>query len=337
MKYKFSAIEWDRIDEDRWIRASISSLIVLYFCFLLLKTIELPKSPEKTIIEEKFEFYHVEKKKKVKIKKDEDIPEPEKDKPTENQPEIVLPSFFKKKFTRKNKYSKAKPDDIIRKFERNQQSKKRSSVRTRFNRGYDYKPVETETDIIQGFSRQSYNPSLSSQAINPDRDPNGIDESFGIDTAPIESYAEATHDQISIFSDDIKMEDVLDPLLKWIQEHASPIYKIARMQMRVNPNTDYTTSVFYTDKGRQYEILLSGNIGKKQITFCIVDLTDNSYYMLIDQGLKRRSNLFHEGFVERKDSKEIIEFTGKRSQASSSAAKKFENIFWKWAQNTIKG
>jgi hypothetical protein len=111
---------------------------------------------------------------------------------------------------------------------------------------------------------------------------------------------------------------------------------VAEIQMNVQP-TDHTARQIINVDGVRYELLLASKPGKRQLTFCLIDLSDGSYMMLIDQGFKKSSNYFNIGEVERKKgAEEIVDFTGRTKSASDPQAKKFTKIFWSWASSVIE-
>jgi len=136
------------------------------------------------------------------------------------------------------------------------------------------------------------------------------------------------------FTGDIEWEEMLDPILEWIKNHASPIGQVPTFKLTKNDNTATTAREIISINNVKYELLLGCKIEKKQITICLVNLSDNKYVMLVDQGLTKTSTVFNTGKIRRNEEDQIIHFReGTYKNARDPEAQEFMKIFWQWARS----
>jgi len=334
--FKFNTAEWDRLDEDRWISASLTTILILVFTFFVMHNLKIPENPEKVIPPEIIEFVP-EVKKPIEVKKvvEETKTTVEKKEVVDN-PEAAL-ELFKSRHDKIPQFSEQMPiSDMVRKFEKENPNVTQSAAKTEIPKGYMYEQSDFEPmDVVEGLKSVDDNENIKSYTINPNPSKtSGIKASEGISTRVAANQEDLSTD-FAGFSGQLKWDDWMDPLLDWIRDHPSKIYDVAETQMNVQSH-DNTAKTIISIGGKKYELLLASKQGKRQLTMCLIELETNRYMMLIDQGLKQTSNYFNLGHISRKDDDEIIDFTGKTRPASDPEAIKFTKIFWQWANSVTK-
>lgn len=334
--FTLDSLNWSHFDEDRWIVSSIITVIVCIITFFGLRSIHIPETPEKVIPPEIIEF--VPEVKKIEPKKVVTIdPDPVDPSDVEENIDQIIEEF-KSELNMMPEFAEIKTiSDRLNKFEKENPDRTETAAQMQINKGYNFEESETNPlDMIRGLQSVDQDESIRSmQVTNDPRRKQGITSNEGLSTRPPSSDNVISSDYAG-FSGNLQWEDWMDPLLEWIRNNQSPIYEVAEIQMNVQSN-DHTARQIINVDGVRYELLLASKPGKRQLTFCLIDLSDGTYMMLIDQGFKKSSNYFNIGEVERKkNDMEIVDFTGKTKSASDPQAKKFTKIFWSWANNVIE-
>jgi len=337
MKYKNGTIGWDRFDEDRWIAASIASLIILILAFFLLKSIRIPENPKKVTITEEIDFVKPEVKKKViqPKKVQEKIPE---EKIIEEDPEIVLNIFMEvQQSTPILPQQNLTFADEFKIFEREDETVEHSQAITQITDGLllqesDFDPIE----INKGLSSEWDNDNIKSTIITPNIGDRSLKGSAGISTT-IRAKEQILSNNFKGFKGDIEWEEMLDPILEWISKNSSPIGQIPTYKLAKNDKTATTAREIVSINNVKYELLLSCKIEKRQITICLVNLSTGKYVMLVDQGLTKTSTVFNTGKVRRDEKDEINNFReGTYKNARDPEAQEFMKIFWQWAKTVTE-
>ncbi|MBD3289477.1 hypothetical protein GF337_11795 [candidate division KSB1 bacterium] len=335
-EFTLDSLNWSQFDEDRWIASSIITVIVCIITFFGLRSIQIPETPEKVIPPEIIEFVPEVKKvepKKVVNEQQQEIEEKEVE---ENIDDII--EEFRSELNMMPEFVEIQTiSDHLNKFEKENPDRSEAAAQMLVTQGYNFEQSEADPlDMIQGLQSVDEDESIRSMQVTDDpRRKKGITSDEGLSTRPPSSDNVISSD-FAGFSGNIKWEDWMDPLLDWIKNNQSPIYEVAEMQMNVQ-SSDHTARQIINVQGVRYELLLASKPEKRQLTFCLIDLSDGSYMMLIDQGFKKSSNYFNIGNVERmKGAMEIVDFTGRTKPASDPKAKKFTKIFWSWANSIIE-
>ncbi len=334
MKFKNGTIGWDRFDEDRWIAASIMSLLFVIVAIFILKSIKIPENPKKVTITEEIDFVKPDVKKKVIEPKkiQEKIPE---QKIIKEDPEIVLNLFME---TPKNIPTLPEQNlefsNEFKIFEEENQIIDKAQAITQITDGLllpesDMDPIE----INKGLSTEWTDDHIKSTIITPNIGDRSLGENAGISTT-IRANEQRLSNDFSGFKGNIEWEKMLDPILDWINKNTSPIGKVPAFKLIQNDKTAKTAKRIISVGDDKYELLLGSKIEKRQITICLVNLSTNEYVMLVDQGLTKISTVFNTGKIRRDENHEIIHFReGTYKNAKDPEAQEFMKIFWQWAKS----
>lgn len=340
MKFKNGTIGWDRFDEDRWIAASITSVLVLILAFFILRSIRIPENPKKVTISEEIDFVKPEVKKKIiePKKEQEKIPD---EKIIEENPEIVLNILMEMPQTNTPILPQQNLafSNEFKIFEQENDQVEHAQAITQITEGLMLPESEFDPiDINKGFSSDMDNDNIKSTIITPNIGDRSLKGNMGISTT-IQSKAQVLSNNFKGFKGDISWEDMLDPILEWLKSNSSPIGQVPFYKLANNDKTATTARVMISINNVKYELLLSCKIDKRQITICLVNQGDDKYVMLVDQGLTKTSTVFNTGKVRRNEQGEIVNFReGTYKNAQQPEAQDFMKIFWQWARSvTDKG
>ena len=193
---------------------------------------------------------------------------------------------------------------------------------------------ESEIDPIQvpqGVTEWDQDYSETRIVTNDEGD-QSVERNGGLSTAP-KDYDPTKPLTINGFKGVIKWEEYYDPILSWIKLNHIDIGGLPRLEMTGGDPTVNTAKAKIKVDGQDYDLYLVSKETKKQLTICLVNLETDDYFMLIDQGLTRTSNSFRAGSVKRGDNNEITRFKRSRQRADDPRAKKFEKVFWAWAES----
>jgi len=340
MKFKNGAISWDRFDEDRWIAASITSLLVLVLSFFILKSIKIPENPRKVTVSEEIDFVKPEVKKKVIEPKKEQEKVPE-EKILEENPEIVLNILMEmpQNNTPILPQQNLEFSNEFKIFEQEDRTVEQAQAITQLSEGLMLQESEFDPiDINKGLPSDMSSDNIKSTIITPQIGDRSLKGNRGISTT-IRSREQVLSSNFQGFRGNISWEEMLDPILEWIKNNSSPIGQVPTFKLSNNDPSATTARVMISINDVKYELLLSCKIEKKQITICMVNLSTENYVMLIDQGLTKSSTVFNTGKVRRDDNDEIVNFrVGTYKNARDPEAQEFMKIFWQWAKTvTEKG
>ena len=328
MKFKDNMIWLDRYDEDRWITASIASLIFLIIAVLILHNIEIPKNPEKAKTIEVIDIIKEEVEKKIIEKKIVEEQPVVDEQVFEEEPEIVLDVFDE------TPQQTTLPQDMpfaadVQLFQEESQEMEEIKAITQINEGTwdettEIDPLNVEKGMQSDWSEESIETIVSTSKTGTDE----IKERRGLSTT---IRAEKTKNiQFAGHVGDIKWEDILDPILDWVSKNRSDIGKVPTFRLTNRDKSAITAKNTITVNGVNYLLFLVSKESKRQLTICLVDLKSLKYVTLIDQGLTRASSIFEVGTVTKKEDI-IINFSGSRKSTDDPTAKEFMDIFWSWA------
>ncbi len=341
MKVRDYIIELDRIDEDRWILAIFTTIIITILTYILINIIKIPQNPVKPKEVVEFEFVAPEIKKKViEIKPKEIKPqETSEEKNLQESPEVVLDIFVEMPNNIQSLPQDLPASDQFKIFEQENALEEHAQATIQITDGMMLE--ETEFDPInvnKGFSTDLDNDNIKSTIITPNIGDRSLKGNMGISTT-IRNREQVLSNNFKGFRGDITWEEMLDPIFEWLKTHSSPIGQVPFFKLSNNDNTATTARINISVNDIKYELLLSCKIDKKQITICLITQTDNKYVMLVDQGLTKTSTIFNTGKVRRNDQGEIINFReGTYKNAQAPEAQEFMKIFWQWAKTvTEKG
>jgi len=337
MRFKNGTIGWDRFDEDRWIAASITSLIILILAFLILKSIKIPENPKKVTISEEIDFVKPEVKKKViqPQKVQEKIPE---EKVIEEDVEIIENLFIEmpQSIPTLPQQNLAISDEF-KIFEQENETIEQAQAITQITDGLlidesEFDPI----DINKGLSSEWDSDNIKSTIITPNIGDRSLKENVGI-SSTIGNKTQILSNDFKGFKGNIEWEEMLAPILDWINKNSSPIGQVPTYKIIRNDKTAKTARVIISINNDKYELLLGSKVEKKQITICLVDLNNDKYVMLVDQGLTKQSTVFNTGKIRRNEQDEIINFReGTYRNAKDPEAQKFMKIFWQWARSVTE-
>jgi len=337
MKFKNSTVGWDRFDEDRWIAASITSLIVLMLAFFILKSIKIPENPKKVTISEEIDFVKPEVKKKIiePKKEQEKIPDEQIVEDTQEALEVLLdiPQTSTPILPQQNlAYS-----DEFKIFEQENENIEQSQAITQITEGLLLQESEFDPiDINKGLPSDMASDNIKSTIITPQIGDRSLKGNMGISTT-IRAREQVLSNNFKGFKGNISWEELLDPILEWIKNNSSPIGQVPFYKLSNNDQSATTARVIISVGEDKYELLLSCKIEKRQITICMINLSGENYVMLIDQGLTKSSTVFNTGKVRRNEQGEINNFrVGTYKNASDPEAQEFMKIFWQWARTVTK-
>ncbi|MCU0642640.1 MAG: hypothetical protein MUC94_00030 [bacterium] len=338
MKVKFDTLTWDRIDEDRWITASIATLIFLLLTFLIFNSIQIPQNPKKVAITEEIDFVKPEVKKKVVEEKkiEEKITE---EKITEEDPEIILNLFMNTPTNIENLPQNLKFDTDFKIFEKENASIEEAQAITQIADGLlldntDVDPI----DVPKGLSAEWADNNASTTIITPTIGNKTLNENVGISTT-IKTKTHRLSNDFSGFKGNIEWEKLLDPIFEWIRKNAGPIGRVPTFFITDNDPTARTAKTIISIGNVQYELLLASKEEKRELKICLVNLETQEFVKLTDVGLTQTSSVFNTGLVRRQDDGEIFNFSkGTYHNADNPKAQEFMKVFWQWAKSvTGKG
>ena len=340
MKLKNGTIGWDRFDEDRWIAATITSVLVLILAFFILRSIRIPENPKKVTISEEIDFVKPEVKKKVIEQKKEQEKVPD-EKIVEENPEIVLNILMDMPQTNTPilRQQNLAFSNEFKIFEQENDQVEHAQAITQISEGLMMQQSEFDPlDINRGFASDMDNDNIKSTVITPNIGDRSLKGNMGISTT-IQSKAQVLSNNFKGFKGDISWEDMLDPILEWLKNNSSPIGQVPFYKLANNDQTATTARIMISIDNIKYELLISCKIDRRQITICLVNKSDDKYVMLVDQGLTKTSTVFNTGKVRRSEQGEIVNFReGTYKNAQDPEAQEFMKIFWQWARSvTDKG
>ncbi len=340
MKFKNGTISWDRFDEDRWIAASIISLIVLVLAFFILRTIKIPENPKKVTVSEEIDFVKPEVKKKVIEPKKEQEKVPE-EKILEENPEIVLNILMEmpQDATPILPQQNLEFSNEFKIFAQEDRTVEQAQAITQLTEGLLMQESEFDPiDINKGLPSDMSSDNIKSTIITPQIGDRSLKGNRGISTT-IRSREQVLSNNFKGFRGDISWEEMLDPILEWIKNNSSPIGLVPARKLSNGDETAITARIMISISDVRYELLLSCKMEKRQITICLVNRDSDKYVMLIDQGLTKTSTVFNTGRVRRNEKDEINNFReGTYKNARDPEAQEFMKIFWQWAKTvTEKG
>lgn len=341
MTFGNNIIDLNRHDEDRWISASVITLIVVLLAYVLINIIRIPQNPVKPKEVVEFDFVAPEIKKKVpEIKPKEIKPQPELDqKVLQETPEIVLNIFVETPTNIQSLPQDLPASDQFKIFEEENALEEHAQATIQIADGKMLEETETDPiNIKRGFSSDMDNDNIKSTIITPNVGDRSLKGNMGISTT-IRTREQVLSNNFTGFKGNITWEELLDPILEWVKTHSSPIGQVPSYKLSNNDPTATTTKINISVNDIKYELLLSCKIDKKQITICLVTVSDSRYVMLVDQGLTKTSTVFNTGRVRRNEQGEIINFReGTYKNAQDPEAQDFMKIFWQWAKTvTDKG
>jgi len=338
MKIRFSAISIDRIDEDRWISASLATLLFMLLALFIFKSIRIPENPKKIAITEEMDFVKPEAKKKIVEEKkiEEKITE---EKIVDEDPEIILSLFMKTPTNIENLPQNLKFDTDFKIFEKENPSIEAAEAIIQIADGLlldnsDFDPI----DVPKGLSAEWADNNVSTTIITPTIGSKSINENVGISTT-IKSQSYRLSNDFSGFKGNIEWEKLLDPIFEWIRRNAGPIGRVPTFFLVDNDPTARTAKTTISIGNVEYELLLASKEDRRELKICLINLETQEFVRLTDVGLTETSSAFKSGIVRRQDGKEIVHFSkGTDRSADHPKAKDFMKIFWQWAKSaTGKG
>jgi hypothetical protein len=338
MKAKFNILIWDRVDEERWITASIATLLFMVLVFLIFNSIRIPQNPKKVAISEEIDFVKPEVKKKVVEEKkiEEKITE---EKITEEDPEIILNLFMKTPTNVENLPQNLKFDTDFKIFEKENASFEEAQAITQIADGLlldntDVDPI----DVPKGLSAEWADNNATTTIITPTIGSKTLNENVGISTT-IKSKSHRLSNDFSGFKGNIEWEKLLEPIFEWIRKNAGPIGRVPKFFLTDNDQTARTAKTIISIGNVQYELLLASKEEKRELKICLVNLETQEFVKLTDVGLTETSSVFNTGLVRRQEDGEIFNFSkGTYHNADNPKAKEFMKVFWQWAKSvTGKG
>jgi hypothetical protein len=341
MRVRNYIIELDRIDEDRWILAVFTTLIITLLTYILINIIKIPQNPVKPKEVVEFDFVAPEVKKKIiEIKPKEIKPQPNpEEKVLEEKPEVVLDIFMEIPNNIQSLPQDLPSSDQFKIFEQENPLEEHAQATIQITDGMMLEQTEFDPiNVKKGFSSDMDNENIKSTIITPNIGDRSLKGNMGISTT-IRNREQVLSNNFKGFRGDISWEEMLEPILEWLKTHSSAIGQVPAYKLSNNDNTAITAREMISVNDVKYELLLSCKMDKKQITICLVTLSDSKYVMLVDQGLTKTSTVFNTGKVRRNDQGEIVHFReGTYKNAQDPEAQEFMKIFWQWAKTvTEKG
>jgi len=328
MKYKDNMIWLDKHDEDRWITASIASLIFLLIAVFILNIIKIPKNPEKPKTVEVIDIIKEEMEKKIIEKKIIEERPVVDEKVFEEEPEIVLDVFDEAP------QETALPQDMqfsseFQLFQEESQDMEPIKAITQINEGVWEETTELDPLMEKGlqsdWSEESIQTIVSTSKTGTDK----IKDSKGISTT-----IRATNKKNVQFAGhlgNLKWEDLLPPILDWVSKNRCDIGRLPTAKLTKGDKTAITAMTKITVNGVDYKMFIVSKEEKMQLTICLIDLKAKKYVTLVDQGLTKASSKFEIGEIIIKDEDRISRFKGVSKNANDPEADKFLDIFWSWA------
>lgn len=332
MKFQSSSISWDRLDEERWISATVATCIFLLLIFLLFHSIKIPQNPKKAVIAEEIDFVKPEvKKKAIEEKKiEQKIIE---EKIVEEDPEIILNLFVKTPPKMENLPQNLKFDSDFKIFETENASIEEAQAMTQIADGFlldntDVDPIE----VPKGLSAEWADNNVPTTVITPTIGNKTLNENVGISTT-IKSKTHRLSNDFSAFKGNIEWVKVLDPIFDWIRRNSCPIGKVPTNFMTGDDKAVRTAKTIIAIGTMQYELLLVSKEERRELKICLVNMETREFVKLTDVGLTESSSAFYAGYVRRQDDGEINNFEkGKEYSANDPKAQEFMKIFWQWAR-----
>jgi hypothetical protein len=339
LKIKNGTIGWDRFDEDRWIAATIASLITLFLVILITKSIQIPENPKKIMIVEEIDFVKPEiKKKEIEVKKNQQEEKITDEKIIEEAPEIELnlPIEMPKNIT--NLPQNLLVSNEFKIFEHENTDIEQAQATMQITDGIlaPESDANDALDIAKGLPTEWNEDRIKSTIITPNIGSKPSGENMGISTT-IKTREQRLSTDFSGFKKEIKWEELLDPIFDWIRKNASPIGKLPRLKLTNDDLTARTARKNISINDVSYELLLASKEDKRELKICLVNLQTKEYVMLVDMGLTQTSSVFNTGNIKRDDKGEILHFSeGTEKSANDPKAQEFMKIFWQWAR-TVTG
>ncbi len=340
MTARIFSIDLNRYDEERWKTATIITALVVLLFYILINVIKVPQNPVKPKEVVEFDFVAPEIKKKViEIKPKEIKPQQLEEKVLKETPELVLNIFVETPSHAQTLPQNLPFADQFKVFEQESREMEHAKATIQITDGMMLEEtVDNPLDIKKGFASDLHDDNIRSTVITPDIGDRSLKGNMGISTTiPMKERVLSTN--FKGFQGDISWEEMLDPLLSWIGKNPSPIGQVPTFKLSKNDPNAITTRQLIVVENVKYELLISAKIDKKQITICLVNLSNEQYVMLVDQGLTKTSTVFNTGKVRRDERNEIINFReGVYKNAQDPEAQDFMKIFWQWARTvTEKG
>ncbi len=338
MTARVLSFDLNRYDEERWKTATLITLLVVLVAYILINVIKVPQNPVKPKEVVEFEFVAPEIKKKViEVKPKEIKPQQIDEKVLEETPEIVLNIFIETPSHVSTLPQNLPFSDQFKVFEQENSENEHAKATIQITDGMMLEETnENPLDIKKGFASDVDNENIRSTVITPDIGDRSLKGNMGISTTiPMKERVLSTN--FKGFQGDISWQDMLDPLLKWITENSSPIGQVPVYKLSKNDPNAVTARQLISVENHKYELLISANIEKKQITICLINLENEQYVMLVDQGLTKTSTVFNTGKVRRDERNEIVHFReGVYKNAQDPEAQNFIRIFWQWARTVTE-
>jgi len=332
MKFNPGAIEWDRFDEDRWIAASITSIIVVLLAFLVLKSIRIPENPKKVTITEEIDFVKPEVKKKViKPKKvQEKIPE---EKVIEEDPEIIVSLLMDAPKNIPNlPQQNLQISNEFKIFEQENPTMEQAQAIQQISDGLLLQESEFDPIEVNKGLPLDQGGDITSTVITPNIGDHSLKDNMGI-SRTIQTKEHRLSNDFSGFKGKIEWENMLDPIFKWIRDNATPIGPVPMLKLANNDKTALTAKVRISVDNVSYLLYLVSRESKHQLTICLVNLAKNDFVVLVDPGLTKKSSVFNTGKASLEND-EVIHFSRSiYKNANDPKAKEFMKIFWQWARS----
>lgn len=339
--FRNGTLSWDQLDEDRWIAATIITIIILLLTILITKSIRIPENPKKIIVSEEIDFVKPEiKKKEIEVKK---IQQQEvkitEEKILQEAPEIELnlPMDMPKSIT--NLPTNLPVSSEFKIFEHENPNIEQSQATMQITDGI----LAPESDdqeamnISKGLQTEWNEDRVATTIITRSTGDKSLSDNMGISTAPIQRKEQRLSKDFSGFKGEIKWEELRDPIFDWIRKNSSPIGDLARLKLTNNDMTARTARKNIAIENAGYILLLASKEEKKELKICLVNRQTNEYVMLVDMGLTQTSTLYYSGVIRLDENDEIVSFSkGTEKSANDPKAQDFMKIFWQWAK-TVTG
>jgi hypothetical protein len=342
LSFKNGTLSWDQFDEDRWIRATILTIIILLLTILITRSIRIPENPKKIVISEEIDFVKPEiKKKEIEVKKiqqqEEKITE---EKILEEAPEIELslPVDMPKSIV--NLPTNLPVAGELKIFEQENPNVEQAQATMQITDGILAPESEDNEalDISKGLQTEWNEDRVATTIITRSTGDRSLSDNMGISTAPAIRFKEQRlSTDFSGFKGEIKWEELRDPIFDWIRKNSSPIGDLARLKLTNNDMTARTARKNIAIENAGYILLLASKEEKKELKICLINRQTNEYVMLVDMGLTQTTTLFYSGLIRLDENDEIVSFSrGTEKSSNDPKAQDFMKIFWQWAR-TVTG
>ncbi|MCI0494548.1 hypothetical protein L0Z72_06040 [candidate division KSB1 bacterium] len=331
MKVKFDTLIWDRIDEDRWITASIATLIFLVLTLLIFNSIHIPENINKVTFTEDMDFVKLEK-------ENERIQESRTEEKLSQESDMAQEEKLPRDYNISNKFNNPSdnPDqkvvltapidppveDDALVPSANIPMPNESALLLPDIETYappeqlDNKGIADKIPMVNILPRDKKSPDYNGDGINP-------------------KTAKAAKRNVKVFPDNSPnfiWEPLREPIFDWIRKNAGPIGIVPTVFLTDKDQAARTAKTFFYFENVKYELFLVSKEEKRELIICLVNLETQEFVKLMDVGLIQSSNVYTTGIVRRQEN-EIFNFSkGTSHNADHPKAKKFMEIFWGWAQ-----